>query len=503
MTLALRRVSRDQRGIALPMALGFMMVLSIAFVTVLELSSSSQRHSNVSKAEQVAVAVAEAGLNQAESVLANASNPASASALPSSCAASPVVTVEGGTACYWGSLSGSTWTVYGRSTVRNPTGGADLTHEVSQQMTVSGGGATTANNPAWNYIYSDSPTGCMTVTSSVQIKQPLYVKNDFCLESSAVIKGEAGKVYVGGKITTNSSVFLGEPSSGSNPPWEQIEDFRVGIGCRYGIPYPGTNSTGYVFPCTSGHRVYAASQSQTVPPVSKPPMDLPNAYATAKPGPMNKVCSPGSGTPPGGPFDNDTTMNNTAPSVNLFASNYNCEIWSGGVLQGKIQYNTTPNPDVLTISGTVYFDGDIVMSGSQYVVVSGRGTIYTSGRIWLDSSLRICGKWDAGASDCDWAAWDPDVNMVTFVSGSCTSGLPCDTYGIELNSSVRIQAGFYAVGDYMQTSSAVAQGPVVARQLFYDSSTGSAWIPYDNLTPGAPAAAGSATVAYVPGSWRG
>jgi Tfp pilus assembly protein PilX len=493
---------RGERGIALPMALGIVMVVSIALITTIELSTSSQRSSNISRSERTAFAVAEAGLNHAEAVLAASSTPTDATALPSSCATQ--VAAEGGTFCYWGTLSASTWTVHARGTVSNPSGGSPLTHEVSQQMAVSTPTPTTADNPAWNYIYSDSPTGCLSIGSSVQIKQPLYVKNDLCLDSSAIIKGEAGKVYVGGKLTTNSSVYVGEPSAGANPPWEQIQDFRVGIGCRYGLPWPGDGvQPGYSYPCTTTQRVYAASQSQTVPSVSKPPMNLANAYATAKPGPLNKTCSPSSGTPPGGPFDNDTTMNNTAPDVNLFASNYNCEIWSGGTLEGKIQYNTTPNPDVLTIAGKVYFDGDINMAGSQNVVVSGRGTIYTSGRIRFDSSLRICGMWNSGTGDCDWTNWDPDANMVTFVSGSCTSGLPCDTYGIELNSSVRIQAGFYAVGDFLQTSSAVSQGPVIARQLIYGSSTGSSWIPFDTLTPGAPASSSTSTVSAVPESWRG
>ena len=204
---ALSGVGVEERGVALPMALGMMMVISIVLVTGLEFSSANERSSNFSKADRVALAVAEAGLNHAEAVLANASNPGSSSALPSSCASQ--IPAEGGTFCYWGSLSGSTWTVNARSTIPNPSGGAALTHDVSQQLTVSVPTSTTADDPAWKYVYSDSPTGCMDVNSSVQLRQPIYVKNDLCLNSSVKILAASGELNVGGKLTTNSSVEVG------------------------------------------------------------------------------------------------------------------------------------------------------------------------------------------------------------------------------------------------------------------------------------------------------
>jgi Tfp pilus assembly protein PilX len=131
-----RRLSNES-GIALPMALGFVMVISIALVTVLTFSSSSQRNSNFSRSDRTALAVAEAGLNHAQALLAASSTPTSPASLPASCAASPVVNADGGTFCYWGSLSGSTWTINARSTVPHPAGGSPLAHEVSRQVTVT------------------------------------------------------------------------------------------------------------------------------------------------------------------------------------------------------------------------------------------------------------------------------------------------------------------------------------------------------------------------------
>jgi Tfp pilus assembly protein PilX len=493
-----RRALRDffcgERGIALPMALGIMMVISIALVTVLELSSSGQRSSNISKAEQVALAVAEAGLNHAEAVLANASDPSSSSSLPSSCGTQ--IPAEGGTFCYWGSLSGSTWTVNARSTVPNPSGGAALTHDVSQQLTVSLPTGTTADDPAWKYIYSDSPTGCMDVNSSVQLEQPIYVKNDLCLNSSVKILAASGELNVGGKLTTNSSVEVGTLT-------EPIPVVRIGgAGCKYG-PYGGL---GYLWPCTAVQRVWATSQSQTLPPVSKPPADLAYWYANAKPGP-SQYCA--SGSFPGGPsaaFDGDGTLNN-APLGGLDlmpGTAYDCVVMSGTTTLGRLKWEPGSPHGTLTIAGTIFFDRDITINGSEAAVVSGRGTIYSSGKIWLNSSLHLCGKWSSSTSTCDWDTWDPDVSMLMFVSGSGASGLPSDTYGIELGSSVRFQGALYSVGDTYLSSSVIQQGPIVANQVHLNSSVGTSSVPYDNLTPGAPSATPpTPTVTLVAGSWRG
>jgi Tfp pilus assembly protein PilX len=485
----------DENGIALPMALGFVMVISIALVTVLTFSSSSQRNSNFSRSDRTALAVAEAGLNHAQAVLAASTAPTNPAALPSSCAASPVVNAEGGTFCYWGSLSGSTWTINARSTVSHPSGGSALAHDVSQQVTVSVPTSTTADNPAWKYVYSDSPTGCMDVNSSVQIKQPIYVKNDLCLNSSVKIVAAAGEVNVGGKLTTNSSVEVGSSSA----PMPVV---RVGgAGCKYGA-YGGS---GYSWPCTSSHRVWATSQTQTLPSVSKPPVDLGYWYANAKPGPAaGNGCGAGSsGSPPA--FDSDGTLNN-APlgAANLMpGSAYDCIVTSGSTTVGRLKWQPG-SPGTLTIAGTIFLDRDITINGSQIGVVSGRGTIYSSGKIWLDSSVQICGVWKSSTGTCDWDTWDPDVTMVTLVSGSGYSGLPSDTYGTELSSSVRFQGGLYSVGDTSLGSSVIQQGPIIARQVYLNSSVGTSNAQYDNLTPGAPSnSSGAATFTPVAGSWRG
>src|SRR4051812_1123940 len=60
---------QDERGIALIMALGGMLVLTLALAATVVPSSGSARHSTSANAGQAAYAAAEAGINNAVAVL--------------------------------------------------------------------------------------------------------------------------------------------------------------------------------------------------------------------------------------------------------------------------------------------------------------------------------------------------------------------------------------------------------------------------------------------------
>src|SRR5215213_10375391 len=73
----------DESGVALVMALGIMLVISIGVSASLEFTSSSGRHAGRSNAGQKAYALAEGGLNNAIAVLkAAGANPTVTTLLP-------------------------------------------------------------------------------------------------------------------------------------------------------------------------------------------------------------------------------------------------------------------------------------------------------------------------------------------------------------------------------------------------------------------------------------
>ena len=110
----------DERGIALILTLGILLATSFMLVTVIQYSSDAGRGANRSKADQVAYALAEAGINNAMSVLANPTN----NALNSTLLAARVSTYENGTVTWSGSFNpmNARWTLTSVGSVRNPTG---------------------------------------------------------------------------------------------------------------------------------------------------------------------------------------------------------------------------------------------------------------------------------------------------------------------------------------------------------------------------------------------
>lgn len=455
----------NETGIALPMALGFVLVISIALVTVLTFSSSSQRSSKLSKADQTAVAVAEAGLNQAESVLANAAT------LPSSGSPATIV-VGGGTAQYWGSLDTAAdpdrWTVTSVSTVAHPSEGQALTHTVSAQFDLA---VPITGNEAWNYVFSDAP-GCTYYENNVTVGAPVYTKGDLCLKNGAAAVGSKVDVY--GAIQLENSGRVGtSPSDASDPA------VRTRLGCRNSSSPPES------LPCPdSTYAVYRNSFSNSVPNLTKPPFDA-SKRDVAKPGPL-QPCTTSSGSVPS--FA-------TTGTIDLMpASSYTCQVWSSppssGTLLGELSWNDTSK--VLTIKGTIWFDGELVMSINQQGRYVGEATVYIAKKINISNYTELC-----ATSDCTNSGWDPNTTMLALVTGAS------DVPAFELQNFAKFQGAIYTVGGFKLQNNAEMRGPVIGNEIQVENNgLPEDWPPLTSLLDGMPSNGGSG-VAYVPGSWRG
>ena len=95
-----------ERGQALPMVIGMMLVFGITVATVMRLTLSNQRSSARTTDSAKAYNLAETGLNTAFSVLEQAANPSDPSAITATS-----TSLNGGTSSYRGTLSGTTWTL--------------------------------------------------------------------------------------------------------------------------------------------------------------------------------------------------------------------------------------------------------------------------------------------------------------------------------------------------------------------------------------------------------
>jgi Tfp pilus assembly protein PilX len=472
----IRRVCRrlvTQAGFALPMVIGISLVLGITGTTAMVYSTGNARSASFSKADERGFSLAEAGLNYAYSTLYNASDPTMPGAVP---VRSEVI--DGATVTWWGTLDTQTnkWTLTGRAAVPNPAGGMDVIRSARGRASLQSTSVGNANNAVWNYIYADAPT-CTSLGNSVNVSVPIFIKGDLCLSNSSQISGLNTVLQVGGTITINNSSHVGSAAA----PLGQV---HVGGGCRVG-------NGALKSPCGASESVYSTTPPDaTTTGLTKPPVDIPYWYLNAKPGPK-QACTTSTGTPPS--FDNDTTMNRSLPApVNLTpALAYDCQVRDAqGNLIGRLAW-TPGSPGTLTISGTIFFDGNISFANLNSIVYVGRATIYAAGTISLSNSTTLCGIAGCGTD------WLPTQNLLAFVAGSST-----DTVGFSIANSSVFQGAVYAVNDYSEQNGTTVWGPIVARQVNLANNTSNFYVPLGTLLQGMPQTSQQAiSIANEPGGW--
>ena len=455
------------------MVIGVSLVLTITGTTAMIYSTGNVRAAATSKADERAFSLAEAGLNNAYSTLYNASDPTMPGAVPQRSE-----NAEGGTITWWGTLDTQTnvWTLTGRGSLPNPAGGVDVIRTIRGRASIQSTSVGTANNAIWNYIYAEAPTTCTTLSNSVNVNVPIYIKGNLCLQNSAQISGLNTVLQVGGTLTLSNTAHV---ASAGAP----LAEVHVAGGCKVGASLHN--------PCGPADSVYSTMPPDAVTTgLEKPPVDLAYWYLNAKPGPK-QACTTQSGAPPA--FDNDSTMNRSLPSsVNLTPSlAYDCQVMDAqGNLLGRIAW-TPGSPGTLTIAGTLFFDGNIVFQNLVNVVYVGRATIYAAGTISFGNSTTLC-----GVAGCN-SNWQPTQNLLAFVAGSST-----DTVGFSIQNSSTFQGAVYAVNDYSEQNSANVWGPIIARQVSLQNNTSNHYVPLGTLLGGMPQTSQEAiSIVNEAGSW--
>lgn len=487
----IRRLS-DERGQSLVLALLVMTALGVTLATVMFFTTGNQRTATRQKAAQVATSLAESGVNNAVSVLAQAAVPGNAgntslippggggnsTLLPADEAhASSKTFPDGSSVKWWGTVNNSwLWTLYGKATVPHPTGSnsSSITKLVTAQVQVNQPAPSSFNVAVWNTVYSPfgPTTGCdTTIGQGINIAVPVYVGGNLCMGQNAVI---TKPVYVGGFL------FFQNKQGSIGSTGARINSAHVGGYCQ-------VSSGAQVNPCTS--EPVGGSNPNTNIWVNNPPANLtgiasdfvgitppsicwgPNScttdpdggwYTVSAPGPLHP-CTTVSGTPP--TFDTNTSWDNSVASAfNLTpAASYTCQTPQGG----QLSWNATTR--TLTVAGTIFIDGPVTMttSGNTPILYTGTGSggactqsadcqavIFASGDINIDSE-KLCAKLNSQGSDCDWNNWDPNKKLLIFASNGPT--------GITVGpSQTSFQGGLYATNTVASGQGAVTEGPLVS-----------------------------------------
>lgn len=466
----------SQEGMALFLALGSLMTLTIVGTTITYYSSAGSRDSARSKATGVAFQLAEAGLHEALAVLSNipTNDPADPDLLATRTSTYSTGTANG--TVTWGGTYEPTpaakWTITSTGRVTNPAGlgipPSESTRTITAKVPIRPVTTQALEVTSWNYIYSygTGDTCDMTLSSSVVIKTRLLASGNLCLTSSSQLQGSATEVLVGGQTKIfGSSASIG--NFGSDP----VARLDSTNGCRL-------DSSGVVQhnPCqgppSNADHVWASTITSSPNLQAAPNPDWAGWFTRSSPGPTENCTGANrAGTPP--TWDIDTIRNRNAPAANLTPNaTYVCKTYLGTEQLGELSWDNSTK--VLTVLGTMFIDGNAqVTQAGRY---TGQATLYLSGSFYMGGSSKMCAVVVGGAgSDCNWTsgAWDPNTRLLSVVTngaGGFSGSVAADTT-VNIDSSAMWQGAVYG-GPYKARvqSSAKFAGPIIADEVVLSSS---------------------------------
>jgi Tfp pilus assembly protein PilX len=497
----LQRVVQDERGVALVMALIIMAALAGTTAALVIPGAVNQRNSLKSGDARQAFALAEAALAYGEGSVYGAGTTFKSPITGTATSPNVIPTqAGGGTGTWYATVApdGITWTIYGDGTVDG------VKREVHAQAT-DPSQTTVTDSGVWNYVYADNAnTGCATtLTASITISVPVLIRGDFCIGGSLNFTG--AQLQVGGNLSVTGSAKIGAST-------KKITSLQVGLTSSStstcNSVTPGTGA------CDGSHSpIYATT-------VSKGLTVTPQMPCIGQPSSWDSQCADPPGTSPavlngtwyklhayynaqasltksGCPtnlLDNDTTLNNSDTSISsvMFGTtDYDCKVGTN-----EIKWNHTTK--ILYVSGTLYFDGSLALSGT--IVYTGQASIYFTGGVSMGNNSSFC-----GIASCT-TSWNPDLNGIIFIAGcwSNSTGSTLTTTGcVNLSGGATAQFGVYCTTDYATAGNSSNMGPVLANTLSL-GGTAASLIPFHNMPPGTPLSARFVTVpGSPPTNWSG
>jgi hypothetical protein len=390
------------------------------------------------------------------------------------------------------------WQVDGRATI------GQSTREVRMLLTTNDVQTTTIFTPTYTPTTNLVPTTgqqvtTVTVTSTNTVND--YGSWGFGTFSSGqatgscyTISGNGGisePVYTPGNLCIAGNGFIHQNTSGN------VTLYVKGTLSTSSNSFAGTSTSkltsATVGACTSGgsavicssgasSHLYANTYFSSGGTINKPTVSLASVYASADPGP-NHPCSVAAGSTASSTwptFDTNTTRDNSvASTASPFTStSYTCKTATGG----NISWNATTH--VFTITGTVFIDGNLNFS-SQTVVYSGRGNIYYNGTVSMsgNGTSYIC-----PAANCPTdGSWNMATNLLLMGAGNQGSIPTTCGYSWSMTGNAILQGAGWANGCIQEAGNGGIEGPAVA-DGYSISGNGTYYQPLgsNTLPPGAP-----------------
>jgi hypothetical protein len=496
-------------GFALVIALAVTVVLSMMVVVVIESAASNQRSSYRSKGRVSAYDLAEAGINNAFSILSKSNpydphllhpqgpysqsdcanppvNPAGSTPLGDTC--SPYVwSFDGGTATTWGQFDAGTsnWMITSTGSVRNAFASAATTRTLTATVHIRARASQMNVVPAWNYVFvkDTTPNICnVTLDNTTTLSSSLYVEGNLCFKNSAGISepnaADPVLLEVRGKLVWLTGASKGVGDNSTNPA-QLVTSAKIAGGCTSGAVTNAGHLCSPSAPTNDYFYVKAGGYSTSAPAISAPVLtssDWDGYYQNAT---ISRLHPCTAGGLPGTSFDNDTSRNASLPSTFVLtaATNYTCQTTNAsGAAVGELDWNASTR--ILQVRGTVFIDGNLSIDGVvKYRGVNASGahpagsdgsdglggmmTMYVSGTVSLTNTGVFCG-WNTNtdssaftSNSCDFNSWTPATSMFMFIAGG----------GVTLNQGSYFQGAIFTAGAVTLGQSAQTEGPIISGTL--------------------------------------
>jgi Tfp pilus assembly protein PilX len=441
------RLRQEESGIALVLALAISVALSLMVFSMTEYVTSNQHNAKTSSSDNLARNYAEAALDTAYSRINYANTQASISAglspakpsllgcgtgtsgasdcstisplcvaFTGSCPTSGTYSPTAGTAAVYGFFAGtappanstfagvpeaaSTWILVATGYTLNASGKLDA--KTLRGTVYIGPGGAGAVASVWNHIFMTAPlvpNVCQAnfAGNNMILDTPLYVIGNMCLSGQgSVMKeqtgGQAIDLQVGGKLSlSGSGTSVGDWTTNPVTP---ITSGAVVGGCTNG------DVTTAATTCNSTNYHYSVRNTGVFIPQSDPERSatqIANDYNNFDPGPKH-ACANGAinfDTSPNGSSEPDG--NSSSFELAPTSSDYTC-VSSGGSSVGQLSWNHTTH--VLTINGSIFFDGNVTISNN--VTYVGTAVIEVMGTITFQgNNLQVC----AQNTNCVFTNW--------------------------------------------------------------------------------------------------
>jgi hypothetical protein len=510
-----------ETGQSLILALIIVLALTVSTAGLVTFLTSNEHSFSRDRSSTRALAVSEAGIQNAISVLSQYDKTLdlpTGTRLPAAAGSSTTYTVDGGTGSWWAIKTQQDdathqydiWNISSTGKSADGTVTRTVTEDARASPTITPalpiynyalyvGGS--GGIPTWNNCNNTDTVNNSFIGGSFTATGNLWIGNNVCFSGGAKITLPADNTYT---LYTSGGLQTGG-SSGIADSVKRLKTATIVGGCytsgSKSVACDNTSKSN-VFAVPGGYNFGNPGAVQTS---GKPPVDF-NVWSDS-----NWKAPTCTGAPPTFEAAGDNAASPVpVNNVTIDSNTYNCTFLdTAGNFLGSLAYNTGTSQ--LTINGEVFVNGNLQLVSNPGFHYIGNGTLYVNGTV--TSKNDVCGfPATETSTSCSTSAgtWDQtkaDMEIVAMNVGNCpsTQTTPCTAIGWTVNGSGEYDAIAFVRGATTATgngSTTDFKGPVLTDFVTKINGGGGLYYPTLPPTDSPGGVQHGSTWQVAPGTWR-